>query len=253
MRATVDINSDMGEGFGPWVFGDDVDIRLMPLVSSINVAAGFHAGDPATIDRTASLAKQHGVGLGVHPGFRDLVGFGRRHIDASAAELVCDVLYQLGAVRAIVARHGLRVQHLKLHGALYMHAARDEEFATGLVQALDVTDAELPVLVMADSVLDQVAHDHGHPVIREFYADRQYGDDGQIIFTRNVGELEPEKVAAKVVRACQEGTVEAVTGTSVPIVFDSICLHSDTRDAVRLTAAARTALEGAGFSIRSFA
>ncbi|MFI9630844.1 5-oxoprolinase subunit PxpA [Streptomyces sp. NPDC052042] len=253
MRAAVDINSDMGEGFGPWTFDDDVDAQMMPLVSSINVAGGFHGGDPSTIDRTAALAKEYGVGVGAHPGFRDLVGFGRRHIEASADELVCDVLYQLGAVRALIGQHGLNLQHLKLHGALYMHAARDEEFATALVEALDVADSELPVLAMAGSVLDRVARRHGHPVVCEFYGDRHYGDDGQIVFTRDVGSLEPDAVAAKVVQACREGTVETVTGSTVPIEFDSICLHSDTRGASRLVAATRAALEDAGIAVRSFA
>lgn len=253
MKASIDINSDMGEGFGPWTFGDDVDAQLMPLVSSINVAAGFHAGDPQTIDRTANLAKLHDVGVGAHPGFRDLVGFGRRHIDTPPDELVSDVLYQLGAIRALIARHGLDVQHLKLHGALYMHAARDAEFASALIEALDLTDPDLPILAMAGSALDRVAHEHGRPVIREFYADRQYGDDGQIVFARKVGELNPEEVVAKILRGCREGQVETVTGASIPIEFDSICIHSDTRGAVRLATAIRAALDEAGISVQTFA
>jgi len=253
MRQTIDVNSDMGEGFGPWAFEGDVDERLMPLVSSINLAAGFHAGDPRTIDRVASLAQEHGVSIGVHPGFRDLVGFGRRHIDASAAELVCDVLYQLGAVRALVERRGARVQHLKLHGALYMHAARDEDFATALVDALDVADAALPILTMAGSVLDRVASERGHPVIRELYADRHYADDGQIVFTRNAAPPQPQDVVAKIEQACAEGTVQTTSGATVPISFDSICVHSDTPGAVAVATAVRDGLARAGVTVRAFA
>ncbi len=253
MRTRVDVNCDMSEGFGSWMFGDDIDAQMMPLVSSINVGAGFHAGDPNTINRTVQLAKDHGVGIGVHPGFRDLVGFGRRHIDAPAAELVNDCIYQLGAVREFVRLHGVPLQHFKLHGALYMHAARNEEFATALVEALQRVDPELPVLVMAGSVLAQVAEKGGQPIVREFYADRHYGDNGQIVFTRNVGVLDAEQTAAKVLQACREGTVDTVDGTTVPIEFDSICIHSDTRGAYDLMRRSRDGLDRAGVTVRSFA
>ncbi len=252
MTTTIDINCDMSEGFGAWMFGDDVDATMMPLVSSINVAAGFHAGDPSTIDRTVRLAREHGVGIGVHPGFRDLVGFGRRHIDASPRELVNDCVYQLGAVREFIALHGIALQHFKLHGALYMHAARDAAFAELLVDTLQRIDPELPVLVMSGSVIESVARDRSQPVIREFYADRHYGPDGQIVFTRDVGALSPDDVAAKVLRACHEGTVVAVDGTVVTVPFESICIHSDTRGAVDLMTSARKSLDGAGIAVRSF-
>lgn len=252
-KTRVDINCDMSEGFGAWMFGDDIDAQMMPLVSSINVAVGFHAGDPSTMARTVALAKEHGVGVGVHPGFRDLVGFGRRHISATAAELVNDALYQLGALREFVRYHQLRLQHFKLHGALYMHAARDEEFATALVEALQIVDPELPVLVMGGSVIDAVAQAAGQPVIREFYADRHYGDNGQIVFTRNVGALDAEAVAAKVLQACQQGTVATVTAASVPVEFESICIHSDTRGAYELMRRTRDGLDAAGIGVRSFA
>lgn len=252
-RNRIDINCDMSEGFGAWMFGDDIDAQMMPLVSSVNVAAGFHAGDPNTMARTVVRAKEHGVGVGVHPGFRDLVGFGRRHIEASATELVNDALYQLGALREFARLHELDLQHFKLHGALYMHAARDEEFATALIAALQIVDPDLPVLVMGGSVIDGVARDRGQPVIREFYADRHYGENGQIVFTRNVGALDAEAVAAKVVQACEQGTVETVDGTTVVIDFESVCIHSDTRGAYDLMRQTRDALDGAGITVRSFA
>lgn len=253
MKLAVDVNCDMSEGFGTWTIGDDIDARLMPLVSSINVGAGFHAGDPNTIARTVRLAREHDVGVGVHPGFRDLVGFGRRHIVASASELVNDCVYQLGAVRELARLHGVRLQHFKLHGALYMHAAKDEEFATALVEALQVVDADLPVLVMSGSVIEQVAVAHGQPVVRELFADRHYGDDGQIVFTRNVGHLDPEATAAKVLQACRTGTVDTVDGSTVPIEFESICIHSDTPGALELMRRSRDSLDEADIEVRSFA
>ena len=252
-RTRIDINCDMSEGFGAWMFGDDIDAQMLPLVSSINVAAGFHAGDPNTMARTVARAKEHGVGVGVHPGFRDLVGFGRRHIEASATELVNDALYQLGALREFARLNGVDLQHFKLHGALYMHAARDEEFATALISALQIVDPELPVLVMGGSVIDDVARDRGQPVIREFYADRHYGENGQIVFTRNVGALDAEAVAAKVLQACEQGTVKTVEGSTVPIDFESVCIHSDTRGAYDLMRRTREALDGADIAVRSFA
>ncbi len=252
-KVRIDINCDMGEGFGTWMFGDDIDAQMMPMVSSINVAAGFHAGDPNTMKRTVALAKEHGVGIGVHPGFRDLVGFGRRHITAGAEELVNDVLYQLGALREFLRYHQVDLQHFKLHGALYMHAAKDEEFASALIAALQIVDPELPVLVMGGSVLDGVAKDSGQPVVREFYADRHYGENGQIVFTRNVGALDAETVAAKVLQACHEGTVRTVEGSTVPIEFESVCIHSDTRGAYELMRRTREGLDAADIAVQSFA
>jgi UPF0271 protein len=253
MSRRIDINCDMAEGFGTWTFGNDVDAQIIPMVSSINVAAGFHAGDPSTIARTLARAKARGVGVGVHPGFRDLVGFGRRHISATAEELVHDTVYQLGAVRELARLQGLSLQHFKLHGALYMHAARDEEFATALIAAVQTVIPRTPVLVMAGTVVEQVAQDRGHPVVREFYADRHYAENGQIVFTRDVGALQPDQVAAKVLQACEQGTVATVDGNTIPVDFQSVCIHSDTQGAYELLRATRAALDEAGIEVRSFA
>lgn len=248
----IDINCDMGEAFGTWRIGDDIDLSIMPLVSSINLAAGFHAGDPNIINRTVEQAKAHGLGIGVHPGYRDLVGFGRRQMRASAEELVNDAIYQLGAVREFVRLHGLQIQHFKLHGALYMHAAVDEEFALALVNALQTIDAHLPILVMAGSVIERVARSKGQPVIREFYADRDYDDNGSIVFTRRVRPLEAKVIAAKVMQACHEGTVRTVQGNTIQIEFESICIHSDTTGALALMQETRRQLDEAGIVVRSF-
>ncbi|WP_248752480.1 5-oxoprolinase subunit PxpA [Pseudomonas sp. MWU15-20650] len=247
----VDFNSDMGEGFGPWTIGDGVDAQLMAYISSANIATGFHAGDPGTMRRTVERAKQLGVGIGAHPGFRDLVGFGRRHINAPAQELVDDILYQLGALREIARAQGVPLQHIKPHGALYMHLARDEEAARLLVQNLQIIEPTLLLYCMPNSVIWRVAKALGQPVVREFYADREYDLTGSIVFTRTVRALDPAMVAARVLRACQTGRVRTVEGEDLLIEFDSICLHSDTPGALELVQATREALDQAGIEVRT--
>lgn len=247
----VDFNSDMGEGFGPWTIGDGVDSELMAYISSANIATGFHAGDPGTMRRTVERARQLGVGIGAHPGFRDLVGFGRRHINAAAQELVDDILYQLGALREIARAQGVTLQHIKPHGALYMHLARDEEAARLLVENLQIVEPTLLLYCMPNSVIWQVARELGQPVVREFYADREYDLSGSIVFTRKVRALDPATVAARVLRACQTGRVRTVEGEDLLMEFDSICLHSDTPGALELVEATREALDHAGIVVRT--
>ena len=247
----VDFNSDMGEGFGPWTIGDGVDDQLMAFISSANIATGFHAGDPGTMRRTVEQARRLGVAVGAHPGFRDLVGFGRPHINAPAQELVDDILYQLGALREIARAQGVSLQHIKPHGALYMHLARDEEAARLLVENLQRLEPGLLLYCMPGSVICRVAQALGQPVIREFYADREYDLSGSIVFTRHVRALDPATVAARVLRACQEGGVRTVEGEDLSIEFDSICLHSDTPGALALVEATRNALDNAGIKVRA--
>ncbi|MFV0282229.1 MAG: 5-oxoprolinase subunit PxpA [Castellaniella sp.] len=242
MKQHIDLNSDLGEGFGPWTIGDGVDDQLMPLISSANIATGFHAGDPSIMRKTIAMAKQHGVGIGAHPGFRDLVGFGRRHIHARTEELVNDVVYQLGALREFARLAGMSLQHVKPHGALYMHVSRDEELSRALVSALQQVDPTLHLYCMAGSVVHRVALEMGQPVVREFYADRDYDMSGSIVFTRRVEALDPQAIASKVVRACTEGLVQTVEGQDVAIEFDSVCIHSDTPGALELVRATRSAL-----------
>lgn len=247
----VDLNSDLGEGFGPWTIGDGVDAQLMPLISSTNIATGFHAGDPNIMSRTVELAKQHGVGIGAHPGFRDLVGFGRRHIAAPATELVNDMLYQLGALREFARLHGLALQHIKPHGALYMHLARDEEAARLFVETLQRVDPTLLLFCMDGSATCRWAEALGQPVVREFYADREYDVTGSIVFIRRVTAWDPDQVAEKVLRACREGQVRTVNGQDIPIRFDSICIHSDTPGALALVQRTRERLAAAGIAVRA--
>ena len=246
----VDLNSDMGEGYGPWTFGDGVDESIMPLISSANIATGFHAGDPNIMSRTVQLAKQHGVGIGAHPGYRDLVGFGRRPISGSPQELVNDMVYQLGALREFTRLHGVPLQHFKPHGALYMHAAVDEALSRLLVGTLRAIDPLLYLFCMEQSVTYRVAKELGLPVAREFYGDRDYDNSGSIVFARRVSRLDPRQVAQKIVRACSEGVVRTVEGTDLAIEFDSVCIHSDTPGALDLIQATRSALADANIRIR---
>ena len=206
-KATIDLNSDMGEGFGSWKIGDDVDDAIMPLISSANIATGFHAGDPNIMNRTVVMAREHGIGIGAHPGFRDLVGFGRRDLNENAEGLVNDIVYQVGALREFARLYGLRLQHVKPHGALYMRAARDETLSRRLVQTLRDLEPTLMLYCMENSLTCKVARELGLPVVREFYADRDYDASGSIVFTRYTQALDPEQVADKVLRACTDGKV----------------------------------------------
>jgi UPF0271 protein len=247
----IDFNADMGEGFGPWTIGDGIDDELMALISSANVATGFHAGDPGTMRRTLARAKSLRVEVGAHPGFHDLLGFGRRQINLSAQELVDDLLYQLGALRQLAHVQGLRLQHIKPHGALYMHLAKDQDAAHLLVETLRLSDPDLLLYCMSGSVLEGIALQLGQPVVREFYADREYDRSGSIVFTRNVRPYDPKRIAEKVLHACQQGVVRTVDGGQIRIRFESICLHSDTPGALMLAQAIRQALDAAGIEVRA--
>ncbi len=249
MKSIVDLNCDMGEGFGHWSYGDAPDEDLMAVISSANVATGFHAGDPNTMDKIARLAGEHGVGLGAHPGFRDLQGFGRRVIKSGPEELVNDILYQIGALREFGRRHGVQLQHVKPHGALYMEAAVREDLSIGIVEAMMKTCSGAFLYCMGSSKTYEVARDSGLAVAREFYADREYDTSGSILFTRKVHKANPEEIAQKCLRACRDGVVRTVTGEDIPIEFESICFHSDTPGALQIGTRIRETLTEAGISI----
>jgi 5-oxoprolinase (ATP-hydrolysing) subunit A len=232
----IDISCDMGESVGPWKMGFDEE--MMPYISSANVAGGFHAGDPTTMRKTVALAKDHGVAVGVHPGYRDLVGFGRREMDVPPEEIRDEIIYQLGALREFARYYDMEVQHVKPHGALYMVAARDEELSRAIIEAIQRVDPGLLLFCMRASVTYQLAQKLDQPVVAEFYADREYNDDGQIVFTRSVAEeLDPEEVGDRVVRAVTEKKVKTESGRDIDVVSDSVCVHGDTPGAVRLAEA----------------
>ncbi len=249
MREFVDLNCDMGEGFGQWVLGEAPDEEIMSLISSANIAAGFHAGDPNSMDRVVRLARDYGVGLGAHPGYRDLQGFGRRYIKTSSEELVNDIIYQIGAIREFGRRYGIGLQHVKPHGALYMEAAVNEELSQMIIDMLVKTSGETILFCMEASKTYELAKQSGCPVVREFYADRDYDNSGSIVFKRQVGRPNPETVAAKCVKACKTGTVTTVEGNEIEIGFESICFHSDTPGALEIGKAIRAGLQDAGVKI----
>jgi len=245
----IDISCDMGESFGPWKMGFDEE--MMQYISSANVAGGFHAGDPTTMRKTVALAKDHGVAVGVHPGYRDLVGFGRREMDVPPDEIHDEIVYQLGALREFACYYDMEVQHVKPHGALYMVAARDEELSRAIIEAIQRVDTGLLLFCMQASVTYQLAQKMDQPVVAEFYADREYTDDAQIVFTRSVAEeLDPEEVGDRVVRAVTENMVKTESGKDIEVASDSVCVHGDTPGAVRLAEAIARKLGENGIEIR---
>ncbi|SNB72013.1 UPF0271 protein [Arboricoccus pini] len=248
-RPKIDINCDMGEAFGAWRLGLTDDELLMPLITSANVAAGFHGGDPNHLDRSVRLAKANGVGLGAHPGYADLQGFGRRTLKAPAEELVNDIVYQMGAVREFGRRHGVPLQHVKLHGALALDAGADPVLAEAFAATIEAIEPTLFVMGMQVWETVKAAQARGLPVIREFYADRDYGPDGNIVFARKVDRMDPATVGQKVLRACREGLVTTVEGEDIEVAFESICFHSDTPGSLEMAKGIRAALAEGGIEV----
>ena len=249
----MDLNSDLGEGYGRWALGDDA--ALLEVVTSANVACGFHAGDPATIDRTVRTAVERGVAVGAQVSYPDLVGFGRREIDVLPDELTADVLYQLGALEAFAKAAGSRVRYVKPHGALYNRIARDPVQAAAVVEAIRRYDPALPLLTLPGSVAMEAAGEAGIPSVAEGFADRAYTAEGRLVSRREPGAVlhDPEQVAARAVVMATEHRVETADGTQVAVEVRSLCVHGDTPGAVDLARAVRTALEQAGVTLEAFA
>ncbi|EEP72651.1 LamB/YcsF family protein [Micromonospora sp. KC207] len=249
----MDLNADLGEGFGIWRLGDDE--ALLDVITSANVACGFHGGDPSTMRRVCAAAAERRVAIGAQVGYRDLAGFGRRHIAYAFADLRDETTYQLGALDAFCRPYGTRVRYLKPHGALYHAASADESQAAALIAAIDDYDRDLPVLCAPGSALAQLATGAGLRVVAEGFADRGYLPNGTLVPRTALGALvtDPEQVATRAVRMATEKTVVAVDGTVVPCPVDSICLHGDTPGAVASAALVRAALLDAGVALAPFA
>ncbi|MFI5084768.1 MAG: LamB/YcsF family protein [Actinomycetales bacterium] len=250
---SIDLNSDVGESFGNWTFGDDA--AIFANVSSANVACGFHAGDPQGILATCRAAAAAGVTVGAHPGYRDLAGFGRRFIDMAPAELTADVVYQIGAVQAMALAAGTAVRYVKPHGALYNTIVRHERQAGAVVAAVLAVDPALPLMVLPDSEIQRQAETAGLRTVAEAFADRAYNPDGTLLSRREPGAVlrDVDDVVEHVLRIAADGVARATDGTLVPVRADSICLHGDTPGAVAMAGAVRAALASAGISVRSFA
>lgn len=248
-KTTIDIGCDMGEAFGHWRLGTTDDAKLMTMISSAHIAAGFHAGDPNLMDESVRLALVNKVAIGVHPGFRDLQGFGRRRIVQSTEEMINDIIYQVGALREFAHVHGATVQHVKPHGALYMELAANEAASTTFVKLMRRIAPDTFIYCMGASATYRIARELGQPVVREFYADREYDSTGKIVFTRQPDDYNPKSAAERVVRACLEGKVKPVDGPEIEVGFESICIHSDTPGSVELLFAIREALIENGVEI----
>lgn len=248
----IDLNADLGESFGPWVLGDDE--AMLAVVTSANVACGFHAGDPTTLRRTVALAADHGVSIGAQVSYRDLVGFGRRFLDVAPADLTADVLYQLGALDGLCRAAGTRVRYLKPHGALYNAVVHHETQAAAVVGAVLAHDPTLPVLGLPGSAFLRLAAHAGLTTVTEFFADRGYRGDGTLVPRTEPGALlhDPAMIAQRTVRMVAEGSIDAVDASPVAVTARSICVHGDTPGAVAVARAVRDALEAAGVSLEAF-
>jgi len=248
----IDLNSDLGESLGVWRMGDDA--AMLDIVSSANVACGFHAGDPAGILRTLRQAKERGVAVGAHVAYRDLVGFGRRNMDVDSADLRADVIYQIGALKGLAAAAGTEVRYVKPHGALYNTIAHDERQARDVIAALREIDASLVLVALAGSPLVDWAEAQGLRVVAEAFADRAYTPQGTLVSRREPGAVlhDANDVAERMLRLANEGTVTAIDGSVVRIRADSICVHGDSPGAVEMARRVRERLVQAGVTVRPF-
>jgi UPF0271 protein len=234
----VTINCDMGEGFGLYRIGDDAG--LMPLIDVANVACGFHASDFNHMRRTVQLARKHGVKVGAHPSLPDLQGFGRREMKIGREEMTNALIYQIGALQGFMQAEGMALNHIKPHGSLYGMAARLEDIAHAVADAADIF--KVPLFGMIGTLHETIYPARGHAFVAEFYADLDYNDDGGLIITREHASADPTGAAAACVRAVTEGKTASVSGRDVAVRADSICVHSDTPNAVAVAQAVRDAI-----------
>jgi UPF0271 protein len=249
----IDLNSDLGESFGTWTLGDDE--ALMPVITSANIACGFHAGDPGVMRRTVELARRHGVAVGAHPGFQDLVGFGRRELRCSVRDIEDLVVYQVGALAAIAAAQGVRLQHVKAHGALYNMACADQGLAAAIARATSAVDRSLILFGLPGSALLDEGRRLGLRVAAEVFADRAYLADGALVPRTREGSVihDRDEVVARAVRMARERTVTSIDGRVVPLEADTLCVHGDTPGAGALAQAIRAALESSGVTVTALA
>jgi len=246
----VDINSDVGESFGAYSIGHDTG--LMKSITSANIAAGFHAGDPSVLRATIRTAKAHGVAVGAHPGFPDLVGFGRRELNVTAREAEDLVLYQVAAVAGMASAEGMRIQHVKPHGALFNMAVRNAELAAAIARAVAAFDPMLLLFGLPGSEILKAGRSEGLRVAAEVFADRAYEPDGSLASRRKPGSVihEAEMVVERAVRMVKDHTVVAIDGSVVPLQADTICVHGDTPGSDDLAASIRAGLERAGITVK---
>ena len=249
MTVRINLNADMGEGFGAYDIGDDD--ALLKIIRSANIACGFHAGDPVTMQRLVCRAVEDGVSIGAHPGFNDLWGFGRRRIDMSPRELEYLVAYQIGALQAMAAYAGVKVTHVKPHGALYNMAGESPELALAIGRAIKTVDPSIIYVALAGSDMERAGEKLGLPVASEGFADRLYEDDGNLTSRKVPGAVihDPDVAARRVVQMVSEGTIVSRTGKRIERRIDTICVHGDEPSAVAVASAVRRGLEAAGIAV----
>lgn len=253
MKKQIDLNSDLGESFGQWQMGNDE--AILPVVSSANVACGFHAGSPEGILKTLKAAKENGVAVGAHVGYPDLVGFGRRNMDIASSELTADVIYQIGALKGLATAAGTDVLYVKPHGALYNTIAHDKRQAIAVIDAIKAIDNQLILVALAGSPIIGWAQDSGLQVVAEAFADRAYNSDGTLVSRKLAGSVlhDPKIVAERMLQLVQEGGVVSIDGEFTPIDAGSICVHGDSPGALEMAQQVRSILEKQGIEIYGFA
>lgn len=249
MNRLLNLNADLGESFGPWSMGSDAE--MLGIVGSANVACGYHAGDPLVMTSTAALALKHGVSIGAHPGYPDLQGFGRRRMDIPLPELEAMLIYQIGALDACARTQGLRVTHVKPHGALSNLACADRKIADAIARAVHRLDPGMILLAPAASQLIYAGREQGLPVVEEIFADRAYLDDGNLVPRSQPGAMihGAEASLAHVMRMIEEQALISINGKRLPVKPQSICVHGDGPDAVATARAIRDGLQAAGFKM----
>jgi 5-oxoprolinase (ATP-hydrolysing) subunit A len=250
--ACIDLNSDLGEGFGVWRLGDDD--AMLGIVTSANVACGFHAGDPAGLLSVCRLAAERGVRIGAQVSYRDLAGFGRRFIDVTYDDLLADIVYQIGALRGLAQAAGSTVSYVKPHGALYNTIVTNRVQAAAVADAVHAVDAGLPVLGLAGSAFFDEATERGLRTVGEAFADRAYRPDGQLVSRREPGAVldDPDAIADRVLTMVTSGTVAASDGSEVRLDVESVCVHGDSPGAVRIATAVRERLTANGIDLKAF-
>lgn len=248
----IDLNSDLGESYGAWGMGDDA--AMLAIVSSANVACGFHAGDPLGILKTVRAAVEKGVSIGAHVSYPDRVGFGRRDMDVTSAELTADVIYQIGALKGVAAAAGVAVTYVKPHGALYNRIAYDPKQGQAVIDGIKAIDPDLVLMGLAGAPILELARKSGLKTVAEAFADRAYTPDGQLVSRREPGAVlhDTGVICRRMLQLAHEGTLEAIDGSTIKVDAQSICVHGDSPGAVAIARAIRQAFEADGITVRSF-
>lgn len=246
----IDLNCDMGESFGAYTLGNDE--AVIKLISSANIACGFHAGDPNVMDKTVRMAKEQGVGVGVHMGYPDLLGFGRRDIEIDKGDLVNYIIYQIGALQAFCDKHGVEIQHVKSHGSMGNMSYVNHTVADAVTDAIKLVLPDTKLFVIENTVVHQLAEEKGIAVVREVFADRAYKADGKLVSRKEPGAVitDPNEAAENILEMVLHNKTTSIEGEVIPIHAESICVHGDTEDALLIVRAVREKLLDAGVEIK---